>query len=80
MLTKRIKVFKLSHVNSTFALTVGHLNPTLNNPAQVLIVHASHVSSQYSFGLPLRMNGMHKMQFDHVCINLLPLVLLSRVF
>ena len=27
---------------------------------QVFITHASHVCSQHSFGLPLRMKGMHK--------------------
>ena len=46
--------------------TRGARNPNL----QVVITHASHVCSQHSFGLPLRMNGMHKMEFD-----LLPLVI-----
>ena len=35
-LTKRIKLnllFKLSNLNSNFALTPGYLNPALNNPA-----------------------------------------------
>ena len=27
------------------------------------------------FGLPLRMNGMHKTQFDHAHFDLLPLVI-----
>ena len=30
-----------------------------------------YVCSQHSFGLPLRMNGMHKTQFDHRCFDLL---------
>ena len=37
MLIKRIKLnllFKLSYLNSNFALTLGYLNPALNNPAQ----------------------------------------------
>ena len=36
LLTKRIKLtllYKLSQLNSNFALTLGYLNPTLNNPA-----------------------------------------------
>ena len=45
--------------------TRGARNP---NP-QVVITHASHVCSQYSFGLPLRMNGIHKTQFDHACFD-----------
>ena len=46
----------------------GARNPNL----QVVIMHASHVCSQCSFGLPLRMNWMNKMQFDHVCFDFLP--------
>ena len=34
----------------------------------------------HSSGLPLRMNGMHKMQFDHACLDLLSPVIWSRVF
>ena len=41
--------------------TRGALNPNL----QVVITHASHFCSQYSFGLPQRMNEMHRTQFDH---------------
>ena len=47
-------------------------NPNL----QVVITHASHVCSQHSFGLPLRMNGMHRTQFDHACFDLLPRLLI----
>ena len=43
--------------------TRGARNPNL----QVVITHASHVCNQHSFGLPLRMNGMHRTQFDHAC-------------
>ena len=32
---------------------------------QVVITHALHVCSQHSFGLPQRMIGMHRTQFDH---------------
>ena len=38
--------------------TRGAGNPNL----QVVITHASHVCTQHSFGLPLRMNGMPKTQ------------------
>ena len=48
---------------------------------QAVIKHASHVRSQDSFGLPLRMNGMHRTQFDHSWLDLLSLVIWSgRVF
>ena len=40
---------------------------------QALIKHASHVCSQHSFGLALRMNGMHRTQFDHSRLDLLSL-------
>ena len=33
-------------------------------------MHVSPVCSQHSFGLPPRMNGMHRKQFDHVCLDL----------
>ena len=46
-------------------------NPNL----QVIITHASRKCSQHSFGLPLRMNGMLKTQFDHARFDLLPLVI-----
>ena len=51
-------------------------NPNL----QVVITHALHVYSQHSFGLPLRMNGMYRTQFDHVRLDFLSLVIWSRVF
>ena len=43
MLAKRIKLnllFKLSYLNLNFALTLGYLNPALNNPALVDIILA----------------------------------------
>jgi len=30
-------LFKLSYLNSNFVLTLGYLNPALNNPAQIVI-------------------------------------------
>ena len=45
---------------------------------QVVITHASHVCSQHSFGL--RMNGMHRTQFDHALLDLLSLKIWSREF
>ena len=47
---------------------------------QVVIKYASHVCSQHLFGLPLRMNGMQRIQFDHERLDLIPLVIWSRVF
>ena len=46
-----------------------------NHNLHVVITHASHVCGQHSFRLPLRMNGMHKTQFDHTCFDLLPCVI-----
>ena len=51
-----------------------------NRNLQVFIRHASHVCSRHSFGLPLRMNGVHRTQFYHARFNLLPFVISSRVF
>ena len=51
--------------------TRGAYNPNL----QVVITHASHVCSQHSFGLPLKMNEMNRTQFDHAPLDLLPLVI-----
>ena len=51
-----------------------------NTNLQVVISHASHLCSQHSFGLPLRMNGMHRTQFDDARLDLLSLVIGSRVF
>ena len=41
-------------------------NPNL----QVVITHASHVCSQHSFGLPLRMYGIYRTHFDHACFDI----------
>ena len=51
--------------------TRGARNPNV----QVVITHASLVSNQLSFGLPLRMNGMYRTQFDHARLDLLLLVI-----
>ena len=51
--------------------TRGECNPNL----EVVITHASHVCSQHSFGLPLRMNGMQRTHFDHARLDPLSLVI-----
>ena len=52
----------------------GYFGQGAHNPnLQVVITNASHLRSQHSFGLPLRMNGMHRMQFDHARLDLLSL-------
>ena len=51
-------------------------NPNL----QVIITHASHVWSQNSFGLPLRMYGMNRTHFDNARLDILSLVIWLRVF
>ena len=38
-------LFKLSYLNSNFALTLGYLNPALNNPAQGFFSACSHCHS-----------------------------------
>ena len=40
----------------------------------------TYVNRQRSLGLPLRMNGMHRTQFDHACLDLPPFIIWSRVF
>ena len=40
---------------------------------QVVIVYAAHVCSRHSFGLPLRMNGIYRMQLDQSPLGLLSL-------
>ena len=55
--------------------TRGACNPNI----QVVITHASHVCSKHSFGLPLRVNGMHSKRFDHSHLDLLSLIIWSRV-
>ena len=64
---------------TTLSLITEHLlrapivarNPNL----QVVITHTSHVGSQHSFEIPLRMNGMHRTQFDHKGLDLLSLII-----
>ena len=51
--------------------TRGARNPNL----QVVITYASYVCSQRSFGLPLRMYGMHRTHFDHARLELVSLVI-----
>ena len=56
------------------------LSPANLRNLQDVITYALHVCRQYSFGLPLRMNEMHITQFDHARLDLLLLVIWSRVF
>ena len=46
----------LLHATIFMRATRGAGNPNL----QVVIAHASYVCSQHSFGIPLRMYGMHR--------------------
>ena len=59
------------HQEIRISLTRGARIPNL----QGVITHASHLCSQRSFGLRLRMNGMHITQFDHARLDLLLLVI-----
>ena len=48
---------------------------------QVVITHASHVGCHHFFGLPVRLNEMHRMQFDHMRLDILLLCnLITLVF
>ena len=51
-------------------------NPNL----QVFIMHVSHICSQYSCGLPLRINGMHITHFGRTHFDLWSLVIWSCMF
>ena len=55
--------------------TRGAHNP---NP-QVVITHASHVCSQHSFGIPLRMNGTHKHNLVMHVLTFYPRNLMPRI-
>ena len=55
-----VQPISLLFVAISLRATRGACNPNL----QVVITHVLHVRSQHSFGLPLRINGMHKTQFD----------------
>ena len=59
------------HQEICILLTRGARKPNL----QGVITHASHLCSQRSFGLPLRMNGMYITQFDHARLDPLLLVI-----
>ena len=60
-----------THGEVLLQATRGARNPNL----QVVIMHASHVCSQHLFGLPLRMNGMHRTHFDQAHLDLLSLLI-----
>ena len=69
-------------VKSVLYLVLCLLRATRRSPNpnfQVVITHALHLYSQHSFGLPLRLNGMHRTQFDHARLDFLSLVIWSRV-
>ena len=52
-------------------VTIEAHNPNL----QVFIMDASHVCSQLVFGLPQRLNGVHRTQFGLASLDLLSLVI-----
>ena len=62
--------FEVDHFSRSdqleFWLDGLRLEVFFHNPnIQVVITHASHVCRQHLLGLPLRMYGMQRMQFDH---------------
>ena len=69
----------VSFLISSWKVFVGNKR-NLNPNFQVVIMHALHVWSQHLFGLPVRMYGMHRTQFDDSRCNLLLLVIWSRKF
>ena len=46
----------------------------------LLHMHRMYVASINLFGLPLKMNGMHRTQFDRLCLDFLSLIIWSRKF
>ena len=52
---------------------LGATRAACNPNLQVVIMRASHVCSQHSFGLPLGMSGIHITQFDHPHVDVLSL-------
>ena len=52
-------------------MTRGARNPSV----QVVITHESHVRSQHLVGVPLRMNGMYRTEFDHAHFDRLDLII-----
>ena len=47
---------------------------------QVVITHALHVGCHHLLGLPVRLNDMHRTQFDHMRLDILSLCnLFTRV-
>ena len=46
----------------------------------LLHMHRMYVASINLFGLPLKMNGMHRTQFDRLCLDFLSLIIWSRMF
>ena len=52
------------------------LSPALRNLCLLLVItHAPQVCSQLSSGLLLRMDGLHRTQFDHARLDLLSRVI-----
>ena len=70
----------ITWTNSSWDWLLRATREARNPNLQVFIRHAPHVCSQHSFGLPLRMSGMHRTQFDHALLDFLSLVIWSRVF
>ena len=79
---RRVVLFSVKSILLSFFPVVMYLYSLFlraplvaRNPnVQVVITHVSHVCGQHSFGLPLRMYGMHRTHFDPAPLDFLPLV------
>ena len=79
---RRVALFSVKSILLSFFPVVMYLYSLFlraplvaRNPnVQVVITHVSHVCGQHSFGLPLRMYGMHRTHFDPAPLDFLPLV------
>ena len=75
-----LSIALLRSYESVFCCCGRQEEPSILISRLLLRTHRMYVCSQLSFGLPLRMNGMHRTQFNHVRLDLLSLVSLSLVF
>ena len=71
-----LKVITLKNVLLLLLLLLQVTGGVRSPNLQVVITHASYsyVCRQHSFGLPLRMYGMHRTHFDHARLDVLSLV------
>ena len=79
-LTKIVLTFNRCRPHSvTFGYGGRQEEPSILISRLLIRMRRMYVAS-IRFGLPLRMNGMYRTQFEQECLDLLPLAIWSRVF